>query len=267
MGDRIQVRSTPGAGSTFFFEAAFPILEASVPGQAAASPAITGYAGARRRILVVDDRPENRLVLLDLLEPLGFEICLAEDGQEGVALAEQLRPDLILMDLIMPVMMGFEAVAIIRQLPELATVPIIAVSASVLELDRDQCRRVGCDDILAKPVEADKVFAMLQHYLRLEWAYEAPAPPGLDAQERHEAPIGELIPPPRAELESIYELARFGDMDRLQAYAAHLEGAVAAVSPVRPAPPLPRGRVRRPGDPGSGAAVSLHTRASDAIKL
>jgi CheY-like chemotaxis protein len=224
MDSRIHVRSTLGAGSTFWFEAAFPIVDANMSDQAAAKQEISGYQGLRRRVLVVDDRPENRLVLLDLLEPLGFEIFLAENGQEGVALAQQLPPDLIFMDLIMPVMMGFEAVAAIRQLPELATIPIVAVSASVLEMDREQCRRVGCDDVLSKPVEADNVFAVLRQYLNLEWVYAAPAARATEMQDRLDEAEGELIPPPREELERLYELARFGDMDRLQAHAAYLEG-------------------------------------------
>jgi signal transduction histidine kinase/DNA-binding NarL/FixJ family response regulator len=224
MDSHIQVCSTLGAGSTFWFEVAFPIVDANLSNRAAAKQEIAGYLGPRRRVLVVDDRPENRLVLLDLLEPLGFEICLAENGQDGVALAEQLRPDLIFMDLIMPVMMGFEAVAAIRQLPELATIPIVAVSASVLEMDREQCRRVGCDDILSKPVEADNVFAVLRQYLNLEWVYAGPAARATEMRDRLDEAEGELIPPPREELERLYELARFGDMDGLQAHATYVEG-------------------------------------------
>ncbi|MCP4359448.1 MAG: response regulator [Chloroflexi bacterium] len=80
---------------------------------------MTSYEGQRRHTLVVDDHAENRLVLLDLLEPLGFEIRLAENGQEAVEQVPQFKPDLILMDLVMPVMIGFEAAAAIRQQLEL----------------------------------------------------------------------------------------------------------------------------------------------------
>ena len=131
-----------GQGSTFWFDATFPIMERSITPQEHRGAAITGYLGQRYRLLVVDDRVENQLVLLNLLEPLGFEILLAANGQEAIDLARQLRPDLIFMDLIMPVMMGFEAVTIIRQIPELVHVPIVAVSASVLQLDRSESQRV-----------------------------------------------------------------------------------------------------------------------------
>jgi hypothetical protein len=122
--------------------------------------------------------------------------------------------------------MGFEAVAVMRRMPELSQVPIIAVSASVLEMDQDQSRRVGCDDFLSKPIEISKVFAMLQQYLGLEWVYGEQAP-GADAAQG--APAGEepadaeLVPPPREELELLYELARFGNMARIQEYTRELE--------------------------------------------
>jgi CheY-like chemotaxis protein len=177
-------------------------------------------------VLVVDDSPQNRLVLLDLLEPLGFEVALAEDGRDGIEQARRLRPDLILMDLVMPVMMGFEAVPQIRQIPELAHVPIIAVSASVLEVDQDQSRRVGCDDFLSKPIEAERLYRLLARHLGLQWRYE-PAPRERigddEAGGPHATPAGEILPPPQAELEALYELARFGNMERIQERARYLE--------------------------------------------
>jgi signal transduction histidine kinase/ligand-binding sensor domain-containing protein/DNA-binding NarL/FixJ family response regulator len=226
MGSRIQLRSEPGQGSRFWFEAAFPIVDHGRPAQESVVQTICGYRGPRRSILVVDDRPENRMVLLNLLEPLGFEVATAENGQDAITQAQQSRPDLIFMDLIMPVMMGFEAVAAIRQMPELAAVPIVAVSASVLEIDQEQSRRVGCDDFLTKPIEVEKVFALLQTYLELEWVYEAQADHAADRlAESDEAAIeAAIVAPPREELEILYELARFGDMERIQQHAGHLEG-------------------------------------------
>lgn len=172
---------------------------------------------------MVDDKVDNRLVLLNLLEPMGFEVTLAENGQEGLDSANQTRPDLILMDLVMPVMMGFEAIAILRKTPALADIPIIAVSASALYMDQAQSRRIGCDDFLAKPVEADKLYNLLQHHLNLNWVYEnkqlqdtfQPSLSNLDASE--------IVPPPQTELEVLYELARMGSMDGVQERAHYLE--------------------------------------------
>jgi signal transduction histidine kinase/streptogramin lyase/DNA-binding NarL/FixJ family response regulator len=225
MGGQIQVQSELGHGSTFGFEATFPLTSAAAEagGQPIVQRKITGYQGPRRRLLVVDDRPENRFVLLDLLQPLGFNVTLAENGKEGVEQAAALHPDLIFMDLVMPVMMGFEAVALLRQTPELAQIPIIAVSASAHDMDREESRRVGCDDFLPKPVEAEDVFAVLKDQLGLEWVFDEPAQAAEAEPPSATLSTDELLPPPPDELEALYELARFGNMERIHERARHLE--------------------------------------------
>ncbi len=222
MGGSISVESELGAGSTFWFEITVQVSASAAPAAALANQVIEGYAGPRRRILVVDDRAENRLVLCNLLTPLGFEVLTAANGREAIAVAQEHRPDLICMDLIMPVMMGFEAVAAIRQMPELAGTPIIAVSASVMDMNKEQSHRVGCDDFLCKPIDADALYGLLQSYLGLTWRYRdsaADAPPPPPAA----APAGALVPPPREELERIYELACLGNMARIQQHARYLQ--------------------------------------------
>jgi DNA-binding response OmpR family regulator len=120
-------------------------------------------------------------------------------------------------------MMGFEAVAAIRAMPDLAGVPIVAVSASVLDMDRAQSQRVGCDDFLSKPVDIDLVFAMLERYLKLEWTFVEVAQPDAQAQApAEEVADGALVAPPREELEVLYELARFGNMEGLVRHADRL---------------------------------------------
>lgn len=223
MGGEIQAESTPGEGSCFWFEVTFEIGTETAVITPTPSQNITGYEEPQRRILVVDDHAENRLVLLDLLEPLGFEIGLAENGKEAVDMMAQFKPDLILMDLVMPVMMGFEAAAAIRQMPEFSTIPIIAVSASVLELYEENSKQVGCDDFLTKPVDTDKLLSLLQKYLDLTWKYE-------DAQDTNAEFVegvvhiqSDVIPPPQVELEKLVELVRFGSMDRIQEQAQFIE--------------------------------------------
>ncbi len=222
MGGQIQVESTPDAGSRFWFEVPFVIVtETAVPPETP-TRLITGYQGPRRRILVVDDRRENRMVLLNLLEPIGFEVTLAENGREAVEKVSQFKPDLIFIDLVMPVMMGFEAVTTIREMPDFTAVPIIAVSASVLEGDQVSSQRVGCDAFLTKPVEADKLFDLLQTYLQLTWEYDRQ----IDARallETAVVPPNEVTPPPQTELETLLALARFGNMDHIREQANHLK--------------------------------------------
>ncbi len=172
MGGEIKVKCKPGQGSRFWFDLSFPIVDVEVKEKPVQYQKITGYKGTRQKVLVVDDNLENRLVLVNLLAPLGFEVTQAEDGRQGLAKAGEFHPDLILMDLRMPVMSGLEAVAAIRRIPGLKKIPIIAASASVLPEDQEESRLAGCDGFLPKPVQFDELLKMLQEHLTLEWISE-----------------------------------------------------------------------------------------------
>ena len=185
---------------------------------------IVGYQGRRLRALVVDDKLHNRSVLVHLLGPLGFEVAEAENGQEAVEQARATRPDVIIMDMIMPVMTGFEATQEIRQTPELKEALIIATSASVSDTDRQQFLLAGCDAFLPKPVAAGKLFALLETHLELEWIYEEPTTEEIaQAEAEREAMTGPLAPPPPEEMAVLYDLAMRGNMRRIQERATYLE--------------------------------------------
>jgi CheY-like chemotaxis protein len=220
MGGTLEVKSESGKGSTFWFEAAFPVIKGELEKEALVRREIMGYAGEPQHILAVDDRAEVRLMLLNLLEPLGFAVTLAENGQEAMARAQEIQPDFILMDLVMPVMNGFEAVKAVRQIPELKDVPIIAISASAYGMDQKQSRAVGCDAFLAKPIETQKLFELLETHLPIEWVYKEI--PG-EEETALSQPESELVPPPQEELEVLYELAILGRMRRIREQADHLE--------------------------------------------
>jgi len=167
------------------------VVTAKTELKSAKTDKIMGYKGKRRKMLVVDDKHENRLVLHGMLEPLGFEVIEAVNGKEEVEKAKEIKPDIILTDLVMPVMTGFEAVQKIRQIPELKGIIIIAVSASVFEADQEKCKIVGFNSFLPKPIEVDKLFGLMEKLLKLEWIYEESKTIEKNSEE------GQLVPPPQ----------------------------------------------------------------------
>jgi CheY-like chemotaxis protein len=225
-------RTEGGPGSLFWFEVTLPVIEVAEEVRFAEPPdrVITGYRGARATVLVVDDVPSNRAVVVDLLEPLKFEVIEAADGQQALHLAQELRPDLILMDRWMPVLDGFEAVRQMRQMPELEEMVVIAVSASVSAEDQAQGREVGIDAFLPKPVNWPRLAALLEAHLQLEWEYKEQGSEGAGEPGRKfpsapppPRPSAPLVPPSQEEMAILYELALWGDMRAIQERAAHLE--------------------------------------------
>ncbi len=134
-------------------------------------PKIIGYAGPRRKILVIDDQATNRNLLVNMLTPLGFELAEFDNGQEALQGAAQWQPDLVLLDLLMPGTDGFEVARGIRTSAIVHRLVIIAVSASVFESVKQKSRDAGCDDFLSKPVQMKHLLRLLQQHLHLEWLY------------------------------------------------------------------------------------------------
>lgn len=117
-----------------------------------------------KKILIVEDVELNTELLVQLLED-DYELVTAVDGQEGVAAAEEHKPDLILMDMSLPVMDGYEATRVIKANPALAHIIIIGLSAHAMSGDREKALECGCDDYLTKPLNDDLMFDMLEEYL------------------------------------------------------------------------------------------------------
>ncbi|MBI5968702.1 MAG: response regulator [Deltaproteobacteria bacterium] len=118
-----------------------------------------------KRILVVEDQEDNRRILRDLLTSVGYEIIEATTGEEGVALAETGRPDLILMDIQLPGIDGYEATRRIRAHPALRQVPIIAVTSYALSGDDVKAMEAGCDGYIPKPFSPRALLAKIREYL------------------------------------------------------------------------------------------------------
>ncbi len=120
-----------------------------------------------KRILVVEDQELNMDLLVQLLED-DYEVLTATDGQAGIELAERERPDLILMDLSLPVVDGWEATRRIKANQHLNQIPIIALTAHAMRSDAERARAAGCDDYLTKPLDEDILFAKLDRFLGAE---------------------------------------------------------------------------------------------------
>ena len=243
MGSSIQVKSQLGKGSVFWIDLNLPeVAKSTQEATAVAQGKIIGFAGRKRTILMVDDRWENRSVIVNLLEPIGFAMVEAANGQEGLDKAAECKPDLIITDLRMPVVDGFEMMQRLRQSTQLKDVVIIVSSASVFDTDQQKSLEAGADDFLPKPVQADDLLQKLKKHLGLEWIYEqtdeaqrigeenlSPHPTlplgvreGLHPPE-NSLQTAELVPPPAEELALLFDLAMKGRVKTLLEEVERLE--------------------------------------------
>ena len=211
MGGELQVDSEAGIGSTFWFDVELSISqqEPLVIVEAQAGDKIVGYQGPRRRILVVDDGWENQSVVVNLLQPLGFEVLSAGNGEEGVALAAEFCPHVIITDLAMPVMNGLEMLEKLAKYPHLSETVAVVYSASI-SMTAERNRLQACaHSMLSKPVQADELFNVMRSQLSLTWIYadSAVPEPSADAIE-----LSDCVYPDATELETLAELADTGDV-------------------------------------------------------
>jgi two-component system, cell cycle response regulator DivK len=117
------------------------------------------------RILVVEDNPDNMTLISDVLQSLEYDIVQAFDGEQGVEMAASERPDLILMDLSLPLMDGWTASRTIKSDPELQHIPIIALTAHAMVGDRERALDAGCDDYVSKPIDLRELASKLSKYI------------------------------------------------------------------------------------------------------
>lgn len=174
MGGDIDVESQLGQGTTFTFNISVNLVtESDEKEKSAVKQVIALEAGQQTyRILIVEDVAENRQLLLKLLVPLGFEVREATNGQEAIALQSTWKPHLILMDMLMPVMDGYEATRQIKQTLEGRETIIIALTASAFDEQRQIILLAGCNDLICKPFREDLLFEKIAHHLNLRYIYE-----------------------------------------------------------------------------------------------
>ncbi len=210
-------------GSTFHFEITLPQADAVPVHDQPAARVITGYSGPRRKVLIADDIESNRMLIINLMEPLGFDMIQAGDGREAVELSRRLEPDLILMDLRMPRLDGWEAIRLIRQDPAFRRTCIIAVSAGATPADRFKSEAAGFDDYLVKPIDWAAMSALLAHHLGLQWIYSRSDD---TLEDGDSMALQTCVPaPPRQELEALYDLVCMGKIHQLMARVQTLSQA------------------------------------------
>jgi PAS domain S-box-containing protein len=187
MGGDITVRRREGGGSAFRFQAQLQAGHVAEPAPRLQTSQVLGLHPDQPppRVLIVDDEDDNRTLLSLMLRGTGFDVCEAGAGAIGLALTDSWRPQLILMDIRMPELDGYETIRRIRSAPAAPPVKIIAVTAGAFEDDRQAALRAGADSFLAKPVRQAELLALIQSLLRLEYLYEKPAA---------EPPAGPVVP-------------------------------------------------------------------------
>ncbi|UZR29186.1 PAS domain S-box protein [Methylococcus mesophilus] len=179
MGGSIQLESTPGKGSLFRIDLPLHEVGQNVlpPSEAVEQRDVAGLAPGQPeyRILIVEDQTDNQLLLVKLMESIGFPVKVAENGQRGVELFQSWQPHLIWMDRRMPVMDGVEATRRIRRLPGGQTVKIVAVTASAFKEQKEELRGAGMDGFVRKPYRSGEIYECLSKQLGVRYRYnEAP---------------------------------------------------------------------------------------------
>lgn len=187
MGGTITVQSQVGRGSVFAFE--IPVKSVVIEAVQSREPTrvVTGLAPDQPvyRILAVDDQPDTRRLLVELLAPLGFDVREASNGQEAIDVWETWHPHLIWMDMRMPIMDGYEATRRIKFTPTGQATIVLALTASAFEEDREIVIAAGCEDFIRKPFREADIFEAMRKYLDLRYTYaededSAPSNPELE---------------------------------------------------------------------------------------
>ncbi|MBA3533805.1 MAG: response regulator, partial [Ardenticatenales bacterium] len=184
MGGEMQVRSQVGQGTVFSFEIDTrpATAEEAAPWESTRRVIALEADQPTYRILVADDKWTNRQLLRKMLEPLGFEVQEAENGQEAVERWEAWEPHLIWMDMRMPILNGYEAVRQIKSTMKGQATAVIALTASTLEEERAMVLSAGCDEFMRKPFRASDIFEIMHRQIGVRYLYEESAPLGAAAK-------------------------------------------------------------------------------------
>jgi len=211
MGSNLEVESELGKGSVFWFELDLPeAREWAKNTKFSQHGVIIGFKGAPPKVLIVDDRWENRSVIVNLLTPIGFIVFEAENGQAGLNKIIEFQPNLVITDIAMPILDGYEMVKSLRQLDAFTNLSVIVSSASVFDSDRQKSIDIGANEFLSKPIQAESLLEAIKNLLNLEWIYEDK----LQTENKQRLTKSEIavavVPPSHEDLLILYNLSRKG---------------------------------------------------------
>ncbi|MEH2181841.1 CHASE2 domain-containing protein [Nostoc sp.] len=214
MESQIQVQSHLGEGSLFWLDLTVPVpldhdwyRKAIVP----TPQKITGIRGNAPQILIVDDDHNHCSMLTNLLQEIGCRTLEATDGKHGLQVAIEHNPDVILLDLAMPNMDGFELMVHLQANPQTCSIPIIVSSASVFESNRQRSLEAGATAFLPKPLQIEELLNRLRSLLGVEWMYAESSPP-----KDEQIGASEWVLPSQDVLQQLYHLAMMGDISTIE---------------------------------------------------
>ncbi|NRF67731.1 response regulator [Aquincola sp. S2] len=227
MGSEIHVESRVGSGSRFWFDLDLPLATQRLQPPLSALAGIAGYEGPRRKVLIVDDIDANRAPIVQFLGRLGFETLEAENGEVALRRVQAALPDLVLMDRVMPVMDGAEAIRRLRRMPGLRDLPILVVSANASMADQQESLALGANGFLPKPIDFGRLLSEIERLLGLTWQRAV-----VEAAAGDNGAAGPLVAPPPQALEALLRLAHIGNMRSIRAHAEQLATADAVYRPL-----------------------------------
>jgi signal transduction histidine kinase/CheY-like chemotaxis protein len=215
MNSKIKVKSLEGMGSIFQFEIECLVAEDwTETSSITRTGRIVGYAGERKKILVVDDRWENRSLFINLLSSLGFELIEAENGQDGLEKAITYLPDLIISDINMPIINGWKMLEEVRTIDKLQNTLFIVCSVSTFDNDSQKAIKAGANYFLNKPVKSKELYRVLAKQLQITWLYSnEEITKSMSLKSR---PKNNIVIPPASELTMLLEFAKQGKIKGIQ---------------------------------------------------
>lgn len=228
MKGKLSVQSTPGRGSCFTIELPCHLAQKGLrqTTRQETEDEIIGIKGQRDwKILIIDDQTENRHPLRQLLSRIGFLVKEAHNGAMGINVARSWVPDLILLDLVMPGLDGYEVARILRDQERLKKIKIIAISANVYARHQETSLHAGCDAFIAKPVIHKELLTQLQTLLGINWVSKTgPISDIASASRMTDESNAEIIAPAAKHLRELLGFTRAGNLHAILDYVAELQG-------------------------------------------